>query len=111
MIAANQTPEIRSLVKNNLYIYDKKEDKNFIVDNPEASINPILWYSNSKHLIFIEQKKISIVEYDNSNKQIVYSGPFENSFFTSTTDGKIIVLTNLNPEANKFADLYLVGIR
>jgi hypothetical protein len=51
------------------------------------------------------------VDYDNSNRQAVYSGPFEANFFTTTSDGKIIVLANLNPEGNKLPDLYLVGIR
>jgi hypothetical protein len=116
LIAANQTPEDRSLVPNNLYVYDKKEDKNFNItsqiENWKLEIeNFILWYSDSKHFIFKEQKKITAIEYDGTNKQVVYSGPFENSFFTTTLDGKIIVLTNLNPENNKYPDLYLVGIR
>lgn len=29
LIGANQTPEVRNIKKGNLYIYDKKEDKNF----------------------------------------------------------------------------------
>jgi len=119
LIATNQTQESRLLTTNNLYIYDKKEDKNFVVENViktditnngEIDSN-ILWYPDSKHLIINEGKKISIIDYDNENKQTIYSGPFEANFFTSTTDGKIIVLTNLNPETNKLPDLYLVGIK
>ncbi len=111
MIAANQTEEQRALETNSLYVYDKKEDKNFKIDNLTMRENSILWYPDSKHLIFAEGKRISLIDYDDENKQAVYSGPFENSFFTSTSDGKIIVLSNLNPETNKLPDLYLVGIR
>ena len=113
MIATNQTVETRGLKKNGLYVYDKKEDKNYFIGNWK-SINssfPIQWYFDSRHLVIEENKKISIVDYDNENKQTVYSGPFESNFFTTTSDGKIIVLVNLNPEANKLPDLYLVGIR
>jgi hypothetical protein len=118
MIATNQTPEERTLIKDRLYLYDKKEDKNYQTDLSSINddcrneiANCLLWYADSKHLVFMENKKISLIDYDNQNKQTVYSGPFENSFFASTGDGKIVVLTNLNPEANKLPDLYLVGIR
>lgn len=105
MIATNQTPEERSIKKGKTYVYDRKEDKNFLVGNV------MKWYSDSRHLIIEENKKIAIVDYDDTNKQTVYSGPFESSFFNPTSDGKIIVLINLNSQVNELPDLYLVGIR
>lgn len=106
LIATNQTSETREVKKNNFYVYDKKEDKNFSLTSDQNQ-----WYYDSKHLVVEENKKISIVDYDNINKQTVYSGPFEENFFTTSSDGKIIILANLNPEANLLPDLYLVGIR
>ncbi len=113
LIATNQTPEERSVKKGNLYVYDRKEDKNFLITNNQLSIinNQIKWYYDSRHLFITEGKKISILDYDNANKQTVYSGPFESSFFNPTGDGKIIVLINLNSQVNELPDLYLVGIR
>ena len=112
MIATNQTPEERSIKKGETYVYDRKEDKNFPLS---STFNPLLsslkWYSDSRHLIIEENKKIAIVDYDDTNKQTVYSGPFESSFFNPTSDGKIIVLINLNSQVNELPDLYLVGIR
>lgn len=115
LIAANQTTEIRNLSKNNFYVYDKKEDKNFIIKNIQISKtnneNLVQWHPDSKHLVYIDEKKISVVDYDNNNKQTLYSGPFEKPFFIITTDGNITVSTNLNPETNLLPDLYLVGVR
>jgi len=113
LIATNQTEEIRELKKDHFYVYDKKEDKNYeITSNRSPKTNQQLqWYFDSRHLVIEENKKISIVDYDNENKQTVYSGPFEANFFITSSDGKIIILANLNPEANKLPDLYLVGIR
>lgn len=105
LIATNQTPEERSIKKGKTYVYDRKEDKNFLVGNV------MKWYSDSRHLIIEENKKIAVVDYDDTNKQTVYSGPFESSFFNPTSDGKIIVLINLNSQVNELPDLYLVGIR
>jgi hypothetical protein len=111
MIATNQTPEERSIKKGKIYVYDRKEDKNFIFSTFNPQQTSLKWYSDSRHLIIEENKKISIVDYDDTNKQTVYSGPFESSFFIPTNDGKIIVLINLNSQVNELPDLYLVGIR
>ena len=106
LISTNQTPEERSIKKDMIYVYDRKEDKNFPVLQPNLK-----WYYDSRHFVVEEEKKISIVDYDDTNKQTINSGPFESSFFNPTSDGKIIVLTNLNSQINELPDLYLVGIR
>jgi len=109
LIASNQTPEDRNLKKNSYYVYDKKEDKNYLIRLSSEDI--VNWYPDSEHLIFVDKKKLVASDYDGLNEQGIYSGPFENSFFTTTSNGKLIILTNLNPEVNKYGDLYLVGIK
>lgn len=118
LIATNQTKEGRSLRKDSLYVYDKKEDKNYEIKipvsqplTPNKIENLVLWLPDSKNLVFIEGKKIVVVDYDGINKRTVYSGPFENSFFTLAANGDLIILTNLNPENNQWPDLYAVGIK
>jgi len=113
LIATNQTPEERSIIKEKIYVYDRKEDKNFpfLSPTPYTLIPNIKWYYDSRHFVIEEENKISIVDYDNTNKQTIYSGPFERDFFNPTNDGKIIVLINLNSQVNELPDLYLVGIR
>lgn len=114
LIATNQTAETRTLEKNNLYVYDKKEDKNYLINTSSKlpfTNDQIQWYFDSRHLVIEEKNKLSIADYDDNNLQPVYSGPFEENFFTTTSDGEIAILANLNPEVNKLPDLYLVGIR
>ncbi|MGB9883031.1 MAG: PEGA domain-containing protein [Microgenomates group bacterium] len=112
LVAANQTPENRQIKKKAIYVYDKKEDKNYEIFSTETATQiPVKWYFDSKHLIIEENKKISVIDYDGQGKKTIYSGPFEPGFYTITSDGKIIILVNLNPETNELPDLYLVGIR
>ncbi|NTU46083.1 PEGA domain-containing protein [Candidatus Roizmanbacteria bacterium] len=129
MIGSNQTEDTRKLEKGNYYIYDKKEDKNFLVLTPtptptvtpqlDANTNSTLgddnhfleWYSDSKHVFIKQTKEIAVIDYDGTNKRTVYSGPFEHDFFSVNNDGKLYVLTNLNPQNNQYGDLYEVGIR
>jgi hypothetical protein len=143
VIGSNPTEQDRKLKMNNLYVYDKKEDKNFTIPFDEKKIPPvkaevakdlsenkdaenleidllikqlkvsnyIQWYPSSRHLVYNEEDKITIIEYDGLNKETVYSGPYETEFFGTSSDWKLFILANLNPQNNKYADLYEVGIR
>lgn len=151
LIGTNQTPEKRNLETGEMYIYDKKEDKNFklpivvntevVTPTPSPSVIPTIalideptptpsklpyllnepltdkintqvkWYPDSQHVVFKENKKIVVVAYDGTNKQTVYSGPFEQEFFTLSGDWNLVVISNLNPQNNKFGDLYSIGIK
>ena len=105
LIGSNPTEETRKLEKGKYYIYDTKEDKNYYI----ADTLPI-WYTDSKHLILIDQDKIAVVDYDGTNKRSVYSGPFtDNLVFPWTSGGKIVILTNINSSSS--ADFYDVDLR
>jgi hypothetical protein len=149
LIGASQASETRSLEAGKLYIYDRKEDKNFEVKDvkletpKDAKLSPtprlprpsptiaatssaltaeplidtrtvdnIAWYPDSRHFIIKEKGHITVVDYDDGgNKRTVYSGPFQEDFFNVTPEGKLLIITNLNPQYNKSSDLYEVGIR
>jgi hypothetical protein len=149
LIATNQTPEKRTLERGEIYVYDKKEDKNFkipvVVSTDTISPTPIpsptidliaeptptpsklpyllneqltdkinsqiKWYPDSQHLVFKENKKIIVIGYDGTNKQTVYSGPFEHEYFTLSSDWNLVVISNFNPQNNNFGDLYSIGIK
>ncbi len=114
----NQEPQQRTIVKGAIYVYDEKEDLNFLIKpvswskSLKSNITDILrWHPDSTHLFEITQKSILAFEYDGTNKTTVYSGPFENNFFNLTSDGELIITANLNPKNNLLPDLYLVGIK
>lgn len=87
-------PEERTITKGALYIYDTKEDKNYKLNLEDPPY--IVWFQDSKHLIYIVDKRIKIVEYDGTNDTTVYAGPFEDKYvFPSLNTSKIIILTNL----------------
>lgn len=118
LVAANQTPEERSIKLDELYVYDRKEDRNYLISLSDASqkmkmegSSVLVWFPDSRHLVEHEGDKISIVEYDDTSKQIIYSGPHEGTFFDVTSDSKLLILANLNPQFNKTPDIYAVGIK
>lgn len=119
LIGTNSTPEVREIKEGSVYVYDIREDKNFkILDiMPEHAsqdfINtfPLNWFADSKHLLFVAEKKIDIMDYDGQNKTTIYAGPFTDNYVFSWPDGsKILMLTNLgNPTI--FPNLYTIGLK
>lgn len=113
---ANETREIN---KGIVYVYDIREDKNYKIMDllPEHNsldfINkfPINWFADSKHLILVTDKKISMMDYDGQNKTTIYAGPFVDDYAFSWPDGsKILILTDLgNPTISP--NLYTIRLK
>lgn len=104
LIGNESTPEDRELKKGKVYVYDLKEDKNYKIldslEGPYSSYNlpsPIMWYPDSKHLLFVHDNKIALMDFDGLNRITVYAGPFaENYVYPWPNGSKILILTNLN---------------
>ncbi len=111
LIAANQTQEIRRLQIGSVYVYDRKEDKNYLIGTEELNVESIRWYTDSKHIVHNEDHQFVTSIYDGTGKQTLYSGPITPGFFSVTTSGQLLILANLNPQLNALPDIYEVGIR
>lgn len=119
LIGTNSTPQTREISKGAVYVYDIREDKNYkILDSmPKTEsqdfINkfPLNWFTDSKHLIYVADKKIQIMDYDGLNKTTIYAGPFMDDYIFSWPDGsKILILTDLgNPTTPP--NLYTIGLK
>lgn len=125
--SASTQPQTRQLESNQLYIYDLKEDRNFVIDQqitteqaqlkgnlwtePLVGLSHTLyqpqyrWFPSSRHLIHIQADKISLLEYDNTNRTVVFSGESSQAFPAASTD-KLIISTTLNPSSFPLPNLY-----
>lgn len=116
LIGTDSTPEIRSIKKGEVYVYDLKEDRNYkILDSVpkrgESSPLAIMWYPDSKHLVYVNDSKITMMEYDGKNQTTVYAGPFVDGYVFPWPDAtKLVILTNLgNPTID--ANLYTISLK
>ena len=112
LIGASTIPEQRIIKKDYIYVYDTKEDRNYkILDflpSPNKTLN---WFPDSKHLVYVHDQKVDIMEYDATNQTTVYAGPFVDSFVFPWPDGsKIVILTNLG-NLNIAPNLYTIGLK
>lgn len=111
LIGTNSTPEDRLIHKGAVYVYDIKEDKNFKILDLLPEKLPLTWFTDSKHLIYVNDKKISIMEYDAQNKTTVYAGPFIDDYVFAWPDGsKILILTALG-NLTISPNLYTIGLK
>ena len=122
LIGNNFLYERRDLEQNSMYVYNIKEDINTrVIDFPDQisctetkidqCILPFTWFPDSKHLVYVNDKKIAIVEDDGSNMTTVYAGPFIDHYVFPWPDGsKIVILTNLG-NTNTSPTLYTISLK
>ncbi len=107
-------PEQRLLKKGSYYVYDIKEDKNYLVftkDHFKDKVN-FLWMADSQHLLVVQPGKVSIVEYDGGNFTTVFTGKVDLDYVFPAPSGKdVIVWTSLNPTQTDFYNLYNLSLR
>jgi len=117
LIGTNSTPQVRDIKKGEIYVYDIKEDRNYLILStlpvPQISNGelPIMWYSDSKHLVYVHDGRIDMMEYDAQNQTTVYAGPFVDDYVFPWPDAtKLVILTNLdNPTIAP--NLYTIGLK
>lgn len=119
--ASTQKQE-RNIQTGSTYIYDLKEDRNFPIYNQsviigeklseKSNVIPALrWMSTSRHLLLASQGQIVIMDYDGTNREVVYSGSYIQTFafpFNNTT--RLLILTNLGAETAS-PNLYTLTIK
>lgn len=124
---ASTQKEERNIKKDNIYVYDIKEDRNFPISNDAEDIincpnvnspallitckKSLIWLPTSNHLIFADEGKILIVDYDGTNRQEVYAGSYITpNVFSTLSNDRLLILTNLGSDSSE-ANLYALTIK
>jgi WD40 repeat protein len=108
--ASTQRQE-RYIKPNHTYVYDIKEDRNFLIDDNAESLvignelhdstnRRLAWFPTSRHLILAEEGKVTIMDYDGTNRQEVYTGSYiAPHAFPTVSDERLLLLTNLGADS------------
>lgn len=99
----------RQVKSGNYYIYDAKDDTNFLIGS-QKDITNLSWIPNSNNLVFVQDKNLKVIDYDGTNQQTIFTSNFDPNCVYPWVDGsKIIILTNAYPTAPK--NLYGISVR
>jgi hypothetical protein len=83
---------------------------NFNVYHSSLYINTLQWFPDSRHVLFIRDNRIEVMEYDGTNLTTLYSGPFANSFTYPWPDGsRLLILTAFSPDSPQ--NLYAIELK
>lgn len=83
---------------------------NFNSYHSPVHANTFQWYPDSKHLLYIENSQIKIMEYDGGNQVTLYSGPFTDQFAYPSPNGeRLIIITSFSPDSPM--NLYAVELK
>ena len=90
----------------------KNTAQNFRAHYSSIYVDGFQWYPNSTHVLITQADRVEIIEYDATNRNTIYSGPFTDRFIYPWPDGsRLVILTNLNPATSISDNLYTVDIR
>lgn len=118
---ASTQPEERNIKAGRTYVFDIKEDKNFLVDQEAKSLSietwkpsekrrRMFWFASSRHLVSAEENKISIIDLDGTNKQVVYSGNYVSpNILPAPSIDRLLILTNLGAQTPP--NLYTLSLK
>ncbi len=111
LIGTETTPEDRNIKKGDIYVYDLKDDKNYRLSVNETALSTLVWFPDSRHVLYVQDKKAQIAELDGSNTTTIFAGPFLNGYVFPWPNGtKIVILTNLgNPSLQP--NLYTISLK
>ena len=105
--ASTQKQE-RTIRERQTYVYDIKEDRNFLIDELEVALR---WFPTSQHLIVAKEGQISIIDYDGTNRQVIYSGSYVDPHaYPFINTSKLLILTNLGA-SDSAPNLYSLTIK
>jgi dipeptidyl aminopeptidase/acylaminoacyl peptidase len=98
----------RELSPGKKYIYDIREDRNFAIANSEEVV---YWISNSLNLVIPEEGKISIIDYDGTNRKTVFSGSYVYPIaYPATNVNRLLLLTNFGA-SDSVTNLYWLSLK
>lgn len=112
----------RGLQPGATYVFDTKEDRNFLIsdqpvnlsdqtDKNSANLPSLRWMPSSRLLLLAGEGQIVVMDYDGTNRQIVYSGSYVAPFaFPYSNTTKLLILTNLGA-ATSSANLYTLTVK
>ena len=110
LIGVNTTAENRILEAGAYYAYDIKEDRNYKI-NSDNFKGAFSWFTDSKHLIYVKNNELHMIEYDGLNDTVVFAGPFiQNYVFPWPDATRIVILTNLG-NTNITPNLYTISLK
>lgn len=98
----------RLLNKGFYYVYNLKDDTNFLIG--DTGLSQISWLPYSDNIVYIQNDSVKIVDYDATNLHTVYAKISPKTILLPTPDGYKLIISTTLPN-NPLDNLYSLTIR
>jgi hypothetical protein len=89
-------------------VYDLEQKKDYGL--PVARVH--MWLPNSTHIILVEEKTISVVDFDGTNKAIIYAGSFQDDFVFPWLDAsRLVIISSFPTPTASEPNLYGINLK
>lgn len=89
-------------------VYDLETENQY--DIPDARTES--WLPDSRHIVLVEEGKISVVEFDGTNKAVIYAGNFEDNFVFAWPDSsRLVVISSFPTPTASEPNLYGINLK
>lgn len=85
--------ETKFIIQDKVYNTLELSDKSFTLPAAKSS----LWLPDSRHIILVEEGAISLIEYDGTNKAVIFAGSFLDDFVFPWPDSSRLVMISSLP--------------
>ena len=99
----------RDIKQGNFYVYDLKDDTNFLIGS-KNDISNLTWLDSSDNIIFTNLQNIKVADYDGTNQQTLFIGNFNSSTVFPMPGGSKIT-TLVSPYQGALENLYTISIK
>lgn len=89
-------------------VYDLEDNQEYILPPAKKHI----WLPNSTHVVMVEDALISIIDFDGTNKAVLFAGRFEDSFvFPWPDSSRLVFISSFPTPTASEPNLYGINLR
>ena len=89
-------------------VYDLEDKKEYSLPPARAHI----WLPDSRHIILVEEKSISVIDFDGSNKAVIYAGSFIDDFvFPWSDSSRLVIISSFPTPTASEPNLYGINLK
>lgn len=93
---------------SDLKTYDLEERKEYLL--PKAKVH--FWLPDSRHIIMVEDSAISLIDYDGTNKAVIYAGNFLDNFvFPWPDSSRLVIISSFPTPTASEPNLYGINLK
>lgn len=93
-------------------VYNLEDGKEYSLPSSTLGTKAHIWLPDSAHIILVGETEISIVDFDGTNKAVIYAGNFKDNFvFPWPDSSRLVIISSFPTPTASEPNLYGINLR